>query len=314
MVVSSVRPNALNPICRPELDHLDSPARDTTPFLGKSDDTSDHKTAKKAMATTQDLAWEILMTLRELGSYWFLMHSFSNGGCFVHEQLQRILLSCREESSSSPSSLQLAGLAHCRPSPSDWTEALQKFRLVGAVYDSCPALDLSRIDDALSYCTEDERRGLEWLHPQLRADLGQYLQARQSEYRDFMVEHDPLLPQLYVYSRTDPLVPFEPLKELVEERRVRAAQLQLQRRDSRSSTTMSNPAPATAGIISELILDDSPHCAHYLYHRDLYESALDFFLEEATAATTAATTVDDTAALAAPRDGDCRDPSSRSML
>jgi hypothetical protein len=36
-----------------------------------------------------------------------------------------------------------------------------------------------------------------------------------SLYWPFMVKHDPLLPHLHVYLRTDPLIPLEPLWELL---------------------------------------------------------------------------------------------------
>jgi hypothetical protein len=47
-------------------------------------------------AKAQDPAWELLSCLRPICSHQFLMRSFSNDGCFIREQLQRILMSYRE--------------------------------------------------------------------------------------------------------------------------------------------------------------------------------------------------------------------------
>jgi hypothetical protein len=303
VVASSIRPNALNPIRWPELGNhgRSSPA------------SSSSAMAAAATTTTQDLAWEILGTLRSLGGprCRFLVHSFSNGGCFVHEQLQRALALCRDSTPTQqqpPTTTAPGSLAPGSSPPTcreEGREDLQHLRLVGAVFDSCPGLDLSRIDDALSHCTEDEMADLEQSLPEFRQEiLGRSLGEREAEYRRFLVEHDPLLPQLYVYSRSDPLAPFEPLQELVRERRRRAAR-HLARRPGGSASA----AEAEAVVIRELALDDSPHCAHYPRHPDLYERALGSFLAEVAAAPDAED--DNGAAPAAPSRGEpVADPST----
>jgi hypothetical protein len=276
VVASSIRPNALDPIRWPDLGNH-----------GRSSPAS--SSAMAAAATTQDLAWEILGTLRSLGGprCRFLVHSFSNGGCFVHEQLQRALALCRDSQpqqqpppTTAPGSLAPgSSLPNCRE---EGREDLQHLRLVGAVFDSCPGLDLSRIGDALSHCTEDETADLERSLPEFRQEiLGRSLAEREAEYRRFLAEHDPLLPQLYVYSRSDPLAPFEPLQELVRERRRRAAR-HLARRPGGSASAAAGAAEVV--VVRELALDDSPHCAHYPRHPDLYERALGSFLAEVAAA------------------------------
>jgi hypothetical protein len=97
-----------------------------------------------------------------------------------------------------------------------------------------------------------------------------------------------------VYSRSDPLAPFEPLQELVRERRRRAAR-HLARRPGGSASAS---AAEVAVVIRELALDDSPHCAHYPRHPDLYERALGSFLAEVAAADDDAE--DDSSAAPAP--------------
>jgi pimeloyl-ACP methyl ester carboxylesterase len=200
-----------------------------------------------------DLAWDTLRELHGQESPRFVVHSFSNGGCFLYEQIQRILCTRHEQADI------------------DTSEALMRLEMVGAVFDSCPGLDLSTLDGALAYCSAEELEQLEAQLPNYRTDLQRHLGLRQDEFRHHMLETSPDMPQLYIYSRNDLLAPFAPLDQLVEER----ARNALRRMQSRQA----GQAPQfPLGVVRKLVLDDSPHCAHYLYHRDQYEAALDSFL------------------------------------
>jgi pimeloyl-ACP methyl ester carboxylesterase len=206
------------------------------------------------LKTMHDLAWDTLRELHGQESPRFVVHSFSNGGCFLYEQIQRILFTRQEQQADS-----------------DASKALGRLEMVGAVFDSCPGLDLSTLDGALAYCSAEELEQLEAQLPNYRTDLQQHLGQRQDEFRQHMLETSPDMPQLYIYSRNDLLAPFAPLDQLVEERAKNA----LRRMRSRQA----GQAPLfPLGVVRKLVLDDSPHCAHYLYHRDQYEAALDSFL------------------------------------
>jgi Eukaryotic protein of unknown function (DUF829) len=247
MVVASVRPNALGPRVpvKPPCVSWTPESHERAPAAGTNPNVE--------LRTMQDLAWDTLRELHRLEASRFVMHSFSNGGCFLYEQVQRILSTRHEQADP------------------DLSTALMRLEMVGGVFDSCPALDLSRIDGALAYCTAEELEQLDAMLPNYRTELSQYLSQRQDEYHQYMLESCPDMPQLYIYSRNDPLVPFQPLDALVEDR----AKKSLKRIRSRVAGQRQPPPPP---VVRKLVLDDSPHCAHYLYHRDLYEAALDSFL------------------------------------
>jgi Eukaryotic protein of unknown function (DUF829) len=247
-MVVSVQPHALIPRVPVQPRRLS-----WTPTDAQEERAAGATASSLELKTMHDLAWDTLRELHGQESPRFVVHSFSNGGCFLYEQIQRILGTRHEQADI------------------DTSTALRKLEMVGAVFDSCPGLDLSTLDGALAYCTADELEQLEAKLPNYRADLQQHLGQRQDEFRQHMLETSPDMPQLYIYSRNDVLAPFAPLDQLVEERAKNA------RRRMRSRLAGQAP-PSPLGVVRTLVLDDSPHCAHYLYHRDQYEAALESFL------------------------------------
>ena len=165
--------------------------------------------------TVQGLAWRVLYRIRQLNPHGVVFHIFSNGGCFVWENLRRILDheigTCTEERG---------------PGSSAENTILLQIRLAirGVVFDSCPGSDLHRISEALEYCTLQERAeilidcGINNLSDLTEPSVQQRLAARSKTYMDILGKDRWVLPQLYVYSVDDPLAKSSSIDALIESR------------------------------------------------------------------------------------------------
>jgi pimeloyl-ACP methyl ester carboxylesterase len=126
----------------------------------------------------------------------------------------------------------------------------------GVIFDSCPIAEMSLMQDALKHCTWRERA-------QVVRDFGCLEYKRADNLREFSetfqttLRTDKLsIPQLYLFSRNDPLTPHEFIQDLIRHRR----QLSL------------------CTVIDAHCWDDSAHCAHLLQHPATYERVVEEFL------------------------------------
>jgi Eukaryotic protein of unknown function (DUF829) len=213
-----------------------------------------------SITTIQDIAWDILREVHNEDCSAFYFHAFSNGGCFVWEQLRRILLAPSNEhgSNGSPSNEQIT-------LTSETADILSSVRekLAGVAFDSCPIAEFNRVDEALNHCSSTERAaverycGLDYMHmkddPELQARVQRRINSYVSGLRD-----DPLrIPQLYLYCRDDPLAPAPFIDDLVQHRSDIAGSDQVIRR----------------------VWDNSMHCSHLLKHSQEYTGAVEAFVE-----------------------------------
>ena len=196
------------------------------------------------------LAWHLLGRVHNKQSAVFLYHAFSNGGCFLWESTRRIL----DYHNDNPS---------CQQPAQDILKHLRR-RLKGVVFDSCPAWfggSPSGLSSALQYCTP-----LEKLDVLARYGPGVLFHEGESERQqmsrrchDFFhfLHNDPLdIPQLFIYSKNDPLADSQKIRELYQHR----------------LSTKNGP-------ILETKWDESAHCAHLRMHPKDYLDAIEFLTE-----------------------------------
>jgi Eukaryotic protein of unknown function (DUF829) len=186
-------------------------------------------------------------------------HAFSNGGCILWDRFRHELLLLRNESENNNKA----------------DNELVLSSINGVIFDSCPIAELSLIQEALQHCTWRERA-------QVVRECGglAYLRAENlkvfSETFQTALRLDPLpIPQLYLYSRNDPLTPYEFIHELIEFRRRR------QQQQSPPLTSSRNDV-----IINAHCWDESAHCAHMLLHPETYEKVVEDFLQQTRRSTT----------------------------
>jgi len=182
----------------------------------------------------------------------FIFHAFSNGGCLVYEAMRNILLQQRDEGNSY-----------------NYDTRTMKLKLGGVIFDSCPGFfDLSTLDEgfskAVSFCSPEEQRKfnasnkaiaeLERLNPTLHDRRMQLVTERMDIFVRGMYE-DPLpIPQLFLHSTADKLIPHEPLKRFIEHRK------------------------STIAHVMEKNFIDSPHVMHYQHYPTDYHNAVESFL------------------------------------
>lgn len=208
-----------------------------------------HQRVHVVPPSMQEMAWEILQCIHHLAPPTVVFHVFSNGGCFVWEQVRNILRESQRDDSLMPAVVK-ADLRKIRN------------RVVGVVFDSGPCWGLHRINTALAHCTWKERielvqkGGLNYL---LLGQTGRQdrIRLRNDEFMQSLRNDDWDLPQLYVYSHDDSLCPFDVLDELVRHRRGMLGHDRVWRVTWKSSR----------------------HCGHLLQHPKEYQAAVEAFLE-----------------------------------
>lgn len=220
----------------------------------------------KKVAGVQDVAWNILKDVHdETGRTSFYMHVFSNGGCFVWEQIREILLLPSRQSNHKSNESESREMRENAPIlSSEVANILSKLRqqLAGVVFDSCPVADLHRLPDALRYCSWIERLnvirycGFDHMFIQSNAKVYGHVKDRMDAYVSGLIS-DPLqIPQLYVYGRDDPLAPASFIDELVQERKQRIG----------------------SDRIMSVCWDKSLHCGHLLKHPEQYSDVIERLL------------------------------------
>jgi pimeloyl-ACP methyl ester carboxylesterase len=192
-------------------------------------------------------------------------HAFSNAGCILWDRFRHQLM-------LSQSSEQEKDRAN------DNQLVLNSIR--GVIFDSGPIAKLSLIQPALRHCTWQERTvvvrecgGLDYLRPERLRPFGEQFQKA--------LRTDPWpIPQLYLYSRDDPLTPHEFIEDLIDARRRLYQQQQQQQQSSSTPTTIT---------IHSHCWDKSAHCAHFVHHPETYERVVAEFLEQTRRSTTTMT-------------------------
>jgi hypothetical protein len=203
---------------------------------------------RRRLETMQDLAWDTLREVDNTQCSAILIHAFSNGGCFLWEQVRNILKT-RTENQEVDFKLQ----------------AIQS-KLSGVVFDSSPAFysprSVSPLLVSLHHCTLRERIGAYaelMLH--LPTMLGYYrlseLERRTTEYFESMRNDPSDTPQLYLFSKDDALTQYGPIKELARHRQHLFGRERILLREWESS----------------------PHCGHLLKHPVEYEAAVSTFAD-----------------------------------
>lgn len=155
-----------------------------SPYLPKEDAPID---------SIQGLAWEVHELTRSRPCWFF--HAFSNGGCFVWEQVRKIQL---EEATTS----------HQPP--------------LGVIFDSAPAnyYGNDNLGKALSYCTWSEQASIQLQRFLGGARMQQQRQDRAKKFWNALRDDETdSIRQMYLCSHDDQLTPFSDLKELVQHRR-----------------------------------------------------------------------------------------------
>eukprot|EP00934_Nitzschia_sp_Nitz4_P004472 Nitzschia sp. Nitz4//scaffold347_size17400//14860//15669//NITZ4_008838-RA/size17400-processed-gene-0.7-mRNA-1//1//CDS//3329548675//4462//frame0 len=188
--------------------------------------------------TMQGLAWQILSDLQVRQPPAILFHAFSNGGCFVWEQVRKIL--------------------DMNPPVHDALPNLSS-QLRGVVFDSCPAHFAQHknfVHVVVELCPPDDQKqiletiGSDVIYNESDNDR-KTRQRRWNEYFGYL-QQDPLtIPQLYIYSQDDYVCEFGKVHELVQYRKE------------------NSQAP-----ILEFCPKPSQHCAHLMHHPEDYANAI----------------------------------------
>lgn len=217
------------------------------PLLSCSTTTT--TTATKIPHSLQDLAWQVLGQIHNQQACAWIFHGFSNGGCFLWDQMRRIVM---ENDTTNEQLLPVQDILNSLSS-----------RTKGVVFDSCPAFfadNPSALRAGLKYCSWQER-----LDVLLRFGLGVVVydgrvetQRRNQQCQEFFqfLQEDPLdIPQLYLASHDDLLSDYKYIDELIQKR----------------ESVQKNP-------IMKQIWQSSPHCGHLRTHPKEYTEAIETFV------------------------------------
>ena len=176
---------------------------------------------------------------------YLVFHSFSNGGCFLYEQI-RLILQGRSRS-----------LKQVNTGASN-----VKIRMIGAVFDSSPAYyfidkdgNIEGLERAMKYASKFDRIKF-WFRNIFHAtcDKEQHI-MRARKYWDRMRNSSVLFPELYCYSDNDELAPYFHLNELIRYRK-----------------------KSNSNVLATLF-ERSPHCCHLLTQPYMYSLVISNFLD-----------------------------------
>ena len=223
-----------------------------------NDNKNDHHQIRimKAEYSMTDVAINILRQIMTLDCPIFIVHVFSNGGCFLWEKIRQILYTRTIQTTNST--------IH----ENDIYYIVDKIRnkLGGVVFDSSPASFANNpnlIFNAMKYSPFLERWKLYSYMFARKKVLGDKKESiirltRANDYWCGMRNCISNVPQLYIYSQNDHLTPFHPLDELVYHRQ----------------RELGND------IIHSLKFQDSPHCSHLRSHPKEYTEAIQSFIHK----------------------------------
>ena len=195
---------------------------------------------------TTELYHQTLDILNELQSRQcpqFILHIFSNGGCFLWEWITHILIEGHQFITWKDYSINTQNL---------------RSRLVGCVFDSSPANYEGRphgIVSALQHISPPSEKA-RLINMAKKVDSSTVMK-RHNEFWNNMCNHRRLsVPELYLYSENDRLTPYKPLQKLIDKRK------------------------EVLGEENIWVCDfiDSDHCGHLLKYPKQYDSILRQFI------------------------------------
>jgi len=215
----------------------------------------------------QDFAWDLLRDVHHRQAPHYIFYAFSNGGCFVWEQVRDIF---HAADTNNQKQFQESDIETLNEEQRKILTDL-KGCTAGVIFDSCPSKQLALLGIALSFCTWKERwevartYGMDVVFfpnmvAQYKKDIANLRGI--TYYRG--LKDDPWeIPQLYMCSESDMLIP----SNLVED-------LAYHRRDVIGKDRIFLKKWET-----------SRHCAHYIDHPNEYEATLDAFLHVCSSST-----------------------------
>ncbi len=215
----------------------DGPSSPNTALDHKLDDNG-RNTCSSEM---KNIAVNTLQHIRQIQPPHFIIHIFSNNGCFLWEWMRYILFH--------QSSYNL------------------KNKLFGIIFDSAPAYFHGKIDgllSALQHVGNKEQRG-ELINTARSLDSNQ-VKRRHNEFWNGLCNDtytSENVPQLYLYSDSDPLANMKYLEELIAHRRQQISGEEL--------------------VWSNTFVGSS-HCGHLKKYPAEYEQSVGNFIECCTAA------------------------------
>ena len=212
-----------------------------------------HTQVQSEPDSMEQLAWTILEQIYHSNSSSFIVHVFSNGGCLLWRWIRRML--------ELPLLLDSAMLT-----PTTFRAlVLLRDQFAGIVFDSCPSSTFLGFRQALQHCAWRDRmavyRRYGWKLLQL--GFGEHRQEAIERAEDFIrfLRDDSWIsrriPQLYLYSKDDPLARWQDIAAIVKHRQRLLG----------------------SAIIVERTWERSGHCVHLLRHPEEYKEAISTFLE-----------------------------------
>lgn len=197
----------------------------------------------------QRFAWEILDELQTRQCPRFVVHIFSNGGCFLWEWIRYFLFQQHR--------YQQLKQPHVAWNNSNIHIHNLQRRLVGRVFDSAPAHYAGAtggIEAALQHITPlTEKSRLLGLAKKMNSSQ---VKVRHDEFWNNLCHDTIAVPELYLYSETDRLTAYGPLEKLMEQRK----------------HIVGEEHVWTHNFL------DSEHCCHLLKYPEKYEDTLGKFL------------------------------------
>lgn len=193
-----------------------------------------------SMLEMERLAIDTLQELQTLQCPRFIVHSFSNGGCFLWEWLRHMLFE------QTPSSPVYSGI--------DTLRLRQK--LAGLVFDSAPAyyeIKMLTLESVLEHVPSEEKERLLKTAKSFNKDA---VGRRFDEYWSTLMSDQNDHPQFYLYSECDHLTCAKELEDLIRHRESLLGK----------------------GKISSHKFLDSKHCSHLLKHPEEYKRLIQQFI------------------------------------
>lgn len=209
-----------------------------------------------------DWAWHITDIIHQRQPECFVMHVFSNGGCFVWEMMNRLWEHHASSSTNKSDDLEDASTAQMLQH--------QQSICIGVIFDSCPAWfgdNPKGLWAVLQTCPpEDLQAVVELYGEHALQNLDKNLcRQRNQEYLDCLAQCAPMIPQLYLYSHDDLFANATYITKLIERRRRKRRQ------------------QCSAPTIMVQQWERSQHCAHLRKHPEDYQRAIQQFVMNAIA-------------------------------
>jgi len=200
--------------------------------------------SQSSSSEMQHLAINTLKELHVLQPPYFIIHIFSNGGCFLWECIRYILY--EQDTSKQLSSRNSINISNL------------KQKLIGVIFDSAPGYYDGKIDDlqsALEYVSSNiERKDLLTMTKTLEQNV---VRQRFAEFWNGLSNDSTNIPQLYLFSQYDNLASVNHIEMLIECRK---------------------ELIGMKGKIWNHKFLNSEHCCHFLKYPEEYSKSVKEFL------------------------------------